>query len=51
MFKETPIEEQILVAMNYIDQSFLCFGFQDDDDCGFNFFTSRDWYSAGIVPS
>ena len=33
MFKDTPIEEQILLAMNYIDQSSLCFGFQDDDDC------------------
>ena len=30
---EKRIENQVVYALNYLDQSSLCFGFEDDDNC------------------
>ena len=33
LFGDRTIENQILYALNYVDQSSLCFGFEDDANC------------------
>ena len=39
------IENQILFALNYVDQSSLCFGFKDDANC----VPSMVTHVAGVV--